>query len=86
VSATRGKRTRAEPVAALYEGSEVVPGRVHHVGAMPELEEEMTTWTPEAESPDRMDAAVWALTELMLGASGTMRSTVPRGRIPTPAR
>jgi phage terminase large subunit-like protein len=86
VSATRGKRTRAEPVAALYEGSEVVPGRVHHAGSFPELEEEMTTWTPEADSPDRMDAAVWALTELMLGTTGTMKSTVPKGRIPTPVR
>lgn len=86
VSASRGKRTRAEPIAALYEGSDTVAPRVWQVGIFPELEEEMTTWTPEAESPDRMDAAVWALTELMLGTSGTMRSTVPRGRIPTPAR
>jgi phage terminase large subunit-like protein len=64
VHASRGKRTRAEPVAALYE-----QGRVHHVGAFPELEDQMTQWVPGTgvASPDRMDALVWALTELMLG-------------------
>lgn len=61
VRASRGKYTRAEPVAALYE-----QGRVHHVGAFPELEDQMTTWVPGQKSPDRMDALVWALTELML--------------------
>jgi phage terminase large subunit-like protein len=63
VNASRGKRTRAEPIAALYEQK-----RVHHVGTFPELEEQLTTWTPDSgESPDRLDALVWALTELMLG-------------------
>lgn len=62
VHASRGKRTRAEPVAALYE-----QGMVHHVGTFEELEGQMVTWTPEeAKSPDRMDALVWALTELMV--------------------
>lgn len=63
VHASRGKRTRAEPVAALYE-----QGKVHHVGGFPELEDQMTQWVPGtgAPSPDRMDALVWALTELML--------------------
>lgn len=68
VSASRGKKKRAEPIAALYE-----QGRVHHAGAFPELEEQMTTWEPgETEgdeggfSPDRMDALVWVLTDLML--------------------
>lgn len=61
VYASRGKATRAEPVAALYE-----QGRVHHVGAFPELEDEMCQWTPGDSSPDRMDALVWAYTELML--------------------
>lgn len=62
VHASRGKRTRAEPIAALYE-----QGRVHHVGNLSKLEDEMTHWTPEdSESPNRMDALVWALTELML--------------------
>ena len=62
VRATRGKIVRAEPVAALYE-----QGRVHHVGEFVELEEEMTSYTgePGEASPDRMDALVWALTELM---------------------
>ena len=63
VHASRGKRTRAEPVAALYE-----QGRVKHVGAFPNLEDQMRTWVPGDASPDRVDAAVWALTELMLGA------------------
>lgn len=85
VNASRGKRTRAEPVSALYEGDEEKdnPPVVHHVGAFPELEEQMTTWTPESESPDRMDALVWGLTELMLGGSGLLTTHVPKGRIPS---
>jgi predicted phage terminase large subunit-like protein len=64
VHASRGKLTRAEPVAALYE-----QGKVRHVGAFPELEDEMCTWVPGAsDSPDRLDALVWALTELSPGA------------------
>lgn len=60
VHASRGKRVRAEPVAALYERH-----LVHHVGVLEDLEDQMTTWTPEhATSPDRLDALVWALTEL----------------------
>lgn len=63
VHASRGKQTRAEPVAAFYE-----QGKVHHVGTFPTLEDQMATWTPDApRSPDRMDALVWALTNLMLG-------------------
>lgn len=67
VHATRGKITRAEPVAALYEQH-----RVHHVGEAKDfatLEEQQTTWTNEQgqESPDVMDALVWALWNLMLG-------------------
>lgn len=93
VSASRGKRTRAEPVSALYEGApgwETNPAakkpRVFHVGAFPDLEDEMCLWTPELESPDRMDALVWGLTELMLGAgSGVYKSSVARGTIPTSA-
>jgi phage terminase large subunit-like protein len=62
VWASRGKQTRAEPVAALYE-----QGRVSHIGVLKDLESQMTTWMPgEGKSPDRMDALVWALTELML--------------------
>jgi predicted phage terminase large subunit-like protein len=63
ISASRGKQQRAEPVAALYE-----QGKVHHVGRFNELEDQMTTWDPQesSESPDRVDALVWAFTELML--------------------
>ena len=61
VRASRGKVARAEPVAALYE-----QGRIHHVGSWPGLEDQLCGWTPGAESPDRMDALVWAVTELML--------------------
>lgn len=62
VRASRGKVSRAEPVAALYE-----QGRVHHVGVFDRLEDQMTTYTPEtATSPDRLDALVWALTDLIV--------------------
>ena len=63
VTATRGKAIRAEPIAALYE-----QGKVHHVGALTDLEDQMCEWVPndpKASSPDRMDALVWAITELM---------------------
>lgn len=63
VWASKGKYTRAEPVAALYE-----QGKVHHAGVFTELEDQMCTWVPGEDSPDRMDALVWALTELMLDA------------------
>lgn len=64
VHASRGKATRAEPISALDER-----GLIHHVGLHPELEDQMTTWDPKevGPSPDRMDARVWALTELMIG-------------------
>jgi phage terminase large subunit-like protein len=63
VNASRGKVQRAEPVAAAYER-----GRVHHVGAFPRLEDQMTQWTPaDGTSPDRMDALVFAVTELNSG-------------------
>ncbi|MEQ9151003.1 MAG: terminase family protein [Parvibaculum sp.] len=69
VRATRGKRVRAEPIAALYER-----GLVHHVGAFAKLEDQMCDWVPGAKSPDRLDALVWALTELMLrGEAGEPR-------------
>ncbi len=64
VHALRGKALRAEPVVALYE-----QGRVHHVGVHAELEEQLTTWVPDVgRSPDRLDALVYALTELSSGA------------------
>jgi phage terminase large subunit-like protein len=65
VHASRGKRVRAEPVAALYE-----QGRVHHVGGFPLLEDQMCSFVPDdmETSPDRVDALVWALTELIVDA------------------
>ena len=76
VHATRGKYTRAEPVAALYER-----GRVSHVGAVlgfAELEDQMTSWTPGdgAESPDATDALVWALTDLLVQQAPTVNGKV----------
>ena len=66
VFASRGKRQRAEPVVALYE-----QGRIHHVGALPQLEDELLTWTPESNwSPGRMDALVWGVTWLNLAGGG----------------
>jgi len=63
VYATRGgKFLRAEPIAALYEQK-----RVHHVGLHSKLEDQMTQWIPGKPSPDRLDAMVWAITDLMLG-------------------
>jgi phage terminase large subunit-like protein len=74
VHASRGKVARAEPVAALYEA-----GRVAHRGAFPALEDEMCGlltgggYVGPGRSPDRADALVWALTELMLGKRGEAR-------------
>ena len=65
VHATRGKTVRAEPIAAKYER-----GIIHHVGTFDLLEEEMCTYVPGGESPNRMDALVWAMTELMIGSAG----------------
>jgi hypothetical protein len=63
VSASRGKAVRAEPIAALYE-----QGKVHHVGRLDGLENEMISWQPGSSwSPNRIDALVWVLTELMTG-------------------
>lgn len=68
VTATRGKVIRAEPIAALYE-----QGRAHHVGEFDKLEDQMTEFDPtestRQKSPDRMDALVWAATELFGGVS-----------------
>lgn len=67
VHASRGKRQRAEPVAALFE-----KGRCHLVGPFPELEDELCTWEPDVglPSPNRLDAMVWAVTDLMLKRKG----------------
>jgi len=65
VHASRGKYARAEPVAALYE-----QGKVFHTEPFTELEDQQCTWLAESgDSPDRLDALVWALTELMIEES-----------------
>lgn len=79
VHATRGKAVRAEPVVGHYE-----QGRAHHLGLFPELESEMMGWVPgESDaSPNRVDALVWAHTELM-GSGSTAAPSVgyaSRGR------
>lgn len=63
VTATRGKALRAEPIAAQYER-----GKVFHVGTFDKMEAEMVGWQPNSNmpSPNRLDALVWVLTELML--------------------
>jgi phage terminase large subunit-like protein len=70
VHASRGKVARAEPVATLYE-----QGKVRHLGAFPVLEDQMCTFTRDAgwtagvstaSSPDRVDALVWALSDLLV--------------------
>lgn len=79
VYASRGKAARAEPVAALYE-----QGKVKHVGAtLSTLEDQLCTWEPLSgmPSPDRLDALVWALTELMLGVQPTSTTTRVSGLI-----
>ncbi len=72
VRATRGKTVRAEPVAALYE-----QGRVAHLGGLAALEEQMTMMTARGYegrgSPDRVDALVWAITELILEPAANWR-------------
>jgi len=59
VWASRGKATRAEPISAIAE-----KGRDHHVGVFPILEDELCMWVPGDPSPNRLDAKVWAYTEL----------------------
>jgi phage terminase large subunit-like protein len=65
VVASRGKAVRAEPIAALYE-----QGKVFHVGAHPDLEEQLCNFSRAGyqgpTSPDRADAAIWALTDLAI--------------------
>jgi phage terminase large subunit-like protein len=73
VTASRGKIARCEPCAALYE-----QGRVRHAGSFPELEDQACAMTSDGYtgdgSPDRLDAAVWAISDLMLDASNRMFS------------
>jgi hypothetical protein len=83
VTASRGKRLRAEPVAAMYgrpdDPDTWASSRVLHVEGLAELEEEMTSWRADSTwSPNRMDAAVWALTDLLVDTAkrGRRRSIV----------
>lgn len=66
VRATRGKLVRAEPISALYE-----EGKVHHVGVFDKLESEQCVYTGDGDSPDRLDALVWALTDLSQNTSSS---------------
>lgn len=75
VWASKGKATRAEPISALYEQR-----RWSHVGAHPELENQMTTWVPGEDSPDRMDAHVWAATELFPNDEPKRPGVLAQGR------
>src|SRR5690242_20692289 len=77
VWASHGKVARAEPVSALYE-----QGKVHHIGTFPQLEDQMCAFTTDFDraragySPDRLDALVWGLTELLVECrSGAFSST-----------
>jgi len=72
VRATRGKEVRAEPIADLYRR-----GFVHHLGEFPELEDELTTWTPgEGRSPNRLDALVWGISYLAGIHHGSINKTL----------
>ncbi|WP_417693438.1 DNA-packaging protein [Roseibium sp.] len=72
VHASRSKHARAEPVAMLYD-----QGKVKHAGVFPELEDEMCDFSPSGlfsgRSPDRLDALVWAVSELLLGSRAEPR-------------
>ena len=82
VIASRGKAVRAEPISALYE-----QGKVHHIGRFDDLESEMASWQPGVSSwsPNRLDALVWALTELMMG-TGIVKAACVAGLDPPQRR
>lgn len=74
VRASRGKYTRAEPVSNLFE-----QGTAHLVGLLGLLEDELCTWVPGEDSPNRLDAMVWGLTDLMLDGKQDMPMVAPVG-------
>jgi phage terminase large subunit-like protein len=78
VHAKRGKIVRAEPISALYE-----QGRVKHAGIFTDLEDQMCTYAGGGDSPDRLDATVYALSDLMLGYGA---QPVPIGMVEAQAR
>jgi phage terminase large subunit-like protein len=63
IHASRGKQIRAEPVSTLYKNQ-----HIHHVGVLADLEFQLCNWVPGMRSPDRLDAAVWGITKLMIEA------------------
>lgn len=73
VTASRGKAVRAQPVADLY-----AQGRVHHFASLPRLEDELCEWDPDGKgpSPNRLDAMVWAMSELMVTARTPMARAI----------
>ena len=73
VHASRGKAARAEPVVSLYEQGRVTHAAGVDLGA---LEDQLVTWEPGDESPDRLDALVWALTELLVRGGGEAGASV----------
>jgi phage terminase large subunit-like protein len=81
--ASKGKQARAEPIAALYERH-----RIHHVGFYPELEDQLCMWAPgEGQpSPDRLDALVWAFTELDIAVQGAGPGVIQSANVPVPSR
>jgi phage terminase large subunit-like protein len=78
VTATRGKKVRAEPIVNKYEQH-----LIKHFPGLEDLEDEQTTWVPESNdpSPNRVDALVWVMTELMLKGGGAMQAGIPRGKV-----
>lgn len=74
VRASRGKQIRAEPISTCYQQN-----LVHHVGVFSDTEDQMCNWVPGEKSPDRLDAAVWALTELMVTGGEVSYFKAPRG-------
>ena len=72
VQATRGKAIRAEPVVSLYEQR-----KIHHVGIFPELEDQLCQWVPGSAgpSPDRLDAMVWAVSDLLVSPTANRIET-----------
>lgn len=84
VTASRGKWVRGEPIAALYE-----QGRISHVGTFASLEDEMVNFGPNGmvgdASPDRVDALVWALTELFPSIVKKVVKVVDKPKIDRPA-
>lgn len=78
VWASRGKQTRAEPIAVLW-GTEHAPARAHLVGEYGQLENELCTWQTGNDSPNRLDALVWGMTELFPNEEETAPPSAPIG-------